>query len=197
VLPLALIAAAGVILAASKLFAAGYDTARIAAGLGLPRNYVQYAAKWAKRYGLPLDWVLATILVESGGNPNARGDADGRSRGLMQVNVMAHARELAASGLSAEHMFDPAKNIEWGVKLLRRFRDDVLRALGGRSPPAALDEITRLSYKGPTTVLAALRRGENPLTISWAPPAIARWRNAMARVRGAMGGVLTPARRVA
>ncbi|OHD23640.1 MAG: hypothetical protein A2Y38_01425 [Spirochaetes bacterium GWB1_59_5] len=195
-LPLALIAAAGAVFAAFKL-TTGYDTARIAAALGLPRAYVQHAVKWSGRYGIPLDWILTTILVESNGNPRAAGDADGRSRGLMQVNVIAHARELTAAGLSAEHMYDPAKNIEWGTKYLREFRDNVLRALGGRPLPAALDEITRLAYKGPSTVLAALRRGENPLGISWAPPAIARWRNAMVRVRGAMGGVLTTARRVA
>lgn len=195
-LPLALIAAAGVVLAAFKL-ATGYDTARIAAVLGLPRTYVQHAVKSGRRYGIPLDWVLTTILVESNGNPRAAGDKDGRSRGLMQVNVVAHARELAAAGLSAEHMFDPALNIEWGTKYLREFRDGMLKALGGRPLPAALDEITRLAYKNPSVVGNALRRGENPLAISWAPAAISRWRSAMARVRGAMGGVLTPARRVA
>lgn len=180
-LSLALVALAGLVTAAVGL-THGPNLQRVAQGLGLPLLYVQQAAKWAKRRGVPLEWVLATILVESGGNPRAVGDADGRSRGLMQVNVIAHARELAAAGLSAESMFDPAKNIEWGTKYLREFRDAVLAALRGRTPPIPLDWILRLYYKGPSTVLAALRQGGNPASISWAPPALKRWAAAMAKV---------------
>ena len=39
----------------------------------------------------------------------------------------------------------------------------MLSALGGRTPPAALDELTRLAYKGPTPVENTLRAGGNPL----------------------------------
>jgi hypothetical protein len=177
-----MVALLGLVVAAVGL-THGPNLAHIAAGLGLPLSYVQQAQKWARRYGVPLDWVLSTILVESGGKPNVRGDSDGRSVGLMQVNVVAHAHE----GVTLAMMLDPAKNIEWGTKYLRQFRDQVEAALGGRTPPIPLDQIVRLAYKGPTTVVAALQRGQNPANISWAPEALARWRNAMARVRPLMG----------
>lgn len=180
-LPLALIGLVGIAVAAVGL-TRGPNLARVAAGLGLPLLYVQQADKWARRRGVPLEWVLATILVESGGKPNVRGDADGRSMGLMQVNAIAHAQELAAAGLSAGNLLDPTTNIEWGTKYLREFRDDVLAALGGRRPPIPLDWIVRLAYKGPKTVLSVLRQGGNPATISWAPEALQRWQRAMNRV---------------
>lgn len=172
---------AGVVVAAVKL-TTGPDLARVAAGLGLPLTYVQLAAKNARKNGLPLEWVLTTILVESSGNPRGRGDADGRSVGLMQVNVVAHAKEIAAAGLTPTQMFDPATNIEWGTRLLAGFKEGVLSALAGRTPPAPLDEITRLAYKGPTAVDGALAKGQNPMKLSWAPAAIVNWRREMARV---------------
>lgn len=182
--PLALIAMVGIVTAAVKL-TGGANLRYVAAGLGLPIVYVQLAEKWAKRRGLPLNWVLATILVESGGKPNVAGDADGRSAGLMQVNTVAHAKEMAAAGVTRAQMFDPATNIEWGTKYLREFRDKVLVALGGRQPPIPLDYVVRLAYKGPETVYGVLRRGGNPATISWAPDALRNWRNKMALVQSA------------
>lgn len=188
-LALGVVALTGLIVAAVGL-THGPDLSRIARGLGLPLLYVQQAQKWARRRGLPLEWVLATILVESGGKPNVRGDADGRSLGLMQVNVVAHAKEMAAAGVSMQQMLDPATNIEWGTKYLRQFRDDVLVALGGRNPPIPIDYIVRLAYKGPSTVLAALRKGENPANVSWAPLALQRWGAAMGRVTALTKGRL-------
>ncbi len=155
----------------------------------MPLAYVQSAAKWASKRGLPLEWVLTTILVESSGNPRAAGDADGRSVGLMQVNAVAHATELKAAGLSRDSLFDPETNIEWGTKYLKSFYDQVQQALGGRPAPGDLGEILRLAYKGPAPVLSALRSGKNPLmTLSWAPDAIANWRHKLAIVRAATQG---------
>lgn len=183
-LPLVLLGLVGVAAAAVGL-TQGPKLQHVAAGLGLPLSYVQAASKWAKRRGLPLDWVLATILVESGGNARVAGDADGRSAGLMQVNTVAHAAEMRAAGVSRAQMFDPETNIEWGTKYLVRFRDKV-KAAAVHGLPAALDELTRLAYKGPAAVESVLHRGGNPLTaLAWAPEAISRWRQAMARVRGA------------
>lgn len=175
---------AGIVAAAVKL-TGGANLRYVAAGLGLPLAYVQLADKWAKRRGLPLDWVLTTILVESGGKPNVAGDADGRSAGLMQVNTTANAKDMAAAGVSRVQMFNPATNIEWGTRYLREFRDKVLEALGGRKPPIPLDYIVRLAYKGPTTVYGVLRRGGDPRTISWAPDALRNWQAKMVLVRGA------------
>ena len=137
------------------------------------------AKKWARKRGLPLNWVLATILVESQGKPTSTGDSGGRSVGLMQVNTVAHAEDMAAAGVTRTAMFRPDTNIEWGTKILRLYRDQVLEALGGRTPPAPVDIITRLAYKGPKTVLGVLRRGENPINIPWAPEAVVHWRNAL------------------
>jgi len=183
VLPLLLLGLTGVVAAAIGL-SHGPNLRHVATGLRLPLAYVQSAAKWAKRRGVPLDWVLTTILVESGGNPHAIGD-DGRSIGLMQINVTAQATEMRAKGVTREQMFEPDTNIEWGTKYLVKFRDEV-RAAAVHGLPAALDELTRLAYKGPTPVKSVLRRGGNPLTeLSWAQEAISRWRQAMARVRAA------------
>jgi len=184
VLPLALVGLAGIIAAAVGL-TRGPNLTHVAAGLGWPLAYIQAAAKWAKTRGVPLDWVLATIQVESSGNPRAAGDADGRSRGLMQVNVVAHAAELKAAGVAPERLFDPITNIEWGTKYLREFRDAVTAASGTRPLPAPLDVLTRLAYKGPSAVYGALRRGQNPTALSWAGPAIANWQRALLLVRGA------------
>ena len=179
-LPLAVVGVAGLIAAAVGL-AGGPDLRRIAAGLRWPVSYVTSAASWARRRGLPLEWVLATIIVESAGNPNARGDG-GKSVGLMQVNTNAHPVTVA-------QMMHPDLNIQWGTQILRNYRDKVVAAYGGREPHN-LDEISRLAYKGPSTVLAAIKRGENPLSISWAPESINRWRTAMARVRALTGRAL-------
>jgi hypothetical protein len=181
VIALALLAMAGVVTAAIKL-TGGPDLKRVAAGLGWPVAYVRSAATWARKRGLPLEWVLATIVVESRGNPSAAGDADGRSVGLMQVNASAHAAELSAAGLTRASLFDPETNIQWGTKYLADFKRNVLTALGGRKPPIPLDMIVRLAYKGPAPVTSTLRSGGNPADLSWAPAAINNWRQAMARV---------------
>ncbi len=187
-LPLALFALAGVVVAAVKL-TSGPNLAHVALGLKMPLTTIQSAATWARRRKLPLEWVLATILVESRGNPAITGD-DGRSIGLMQVNASAHASELAAAGVSRKQLFEPDRNIEWGTLYLAKFKADVLRALGGRSPPIPLDQIVRLSYKGPSPVLQMLKRGGNPAALSWAPEALANWRREMARVSALTHGAL-------
>jgi len=182
VFPLLLVGVAGVVAAAIKL-KGGPDARYIATGLGWPLQYVQSASKWARARGLPLEWVLATIKVESSGNPRAAGDEGGRSVGLMQVNAVAHAGELKAAGLTRESLFDPETNIKWGTMYLADFRDKVLVALGGRRSPAPLDVLVRMAYKGPATIYAALRRGENPVqTVSWVPAAAANWRRALDQV---------------
>jgi hypothetical protein len=117
---------------------------------GLHPQYVALAAKWASFYGVPLQWVLATILAESGGNANAVGDfhvdPQGASIGLMQVNSTAHGSALAAQGLSRQSLFDPDINIQWGTKILRKCVDRVQAALAGRSGDVGL--MARLCYTG-------------------------------------------------
>lgn len=162
--------------------AQGPNIRRVAEGLGLQVSYVAAARKWSTLYRVPFEWVLATILVESGGRADARGDADGRSVGLMQVNVMAHAKDVTLA-----QMLNPEQNIKWGTKYLKDFTNDVEGELGGRTPPIPLSWIVRLYYKGPTTVTGVLRKGGNPATISWAPEALRRWSAAMAKVTALTG----------
>lgn len=181
-LPVALVALVGLVVAGIGL--THVDAPRIAAGLGPPwkADYVRWAKKWSALYGVPFEWVLATIIVESGGKPNVRGDADGRSVGLMQVNVVANAKDVTLA-----QMLDPDQNIKWGTKYLKDYTDKVEEALAGRTPPIPLSWIVRLYYKGPATVLSALHKGQNPATISWAPEALRHWAAAMERV-GALTG---------
>ena len=60
--------------------------------------------------------VLAVIDVESGFNPNARGD-DGQSWGLMQV-TLATAKVLAGRAVSASELQDPVTNVALGSQYL-------------------------------------------------------------------------------
>ncbi len=187
-IPLALVAVAGLIFAGYRLMA-GPNIVKISNGLRLSPVVIDYAIRWGRKRGLPLDWILATILVESSGNAMAVGDG-GKSYGLMQVNAAAHGAELAAAGLKAEDLFSVPTNIEWGTKYMDEFRQKILTMLAGKAPPIPMDEILRLAYKGPATVYAALKKGQNPANISWAGPALVNWRKAMARVRALTGSSL-------
>jgi transglycosylase-like protein with SLT domain len=142
---------------------------------------VALAKKWAASRGLPPAWVLATILVESGGDPSRVGDfhvrADGASIGLMQVNTVAHADRLAAAGVTREQLFDPNRNLEWGTKILREAYDRVTKALGP-NPPLPLDQLVRLAYKG-VDVISAVRGGRDP-RLAYVQP-VARWSESLVR----------------
>ncbi len=159
---------------------------------GLDPYFVQLAAKWAGYYGVPLQWVLATILAESGGNPNSVGDKhiipEGASIGLMQVNTVAHASELAAAGIprgqpgQAGSIFDPNINIQWGVKIFRKCMDRVQSALAGRSGDVGL--LTRLCYTGvntPSTIVA----GGDPYSCPSCPTTGKNWGDRLAQTAAA------------
>lgn len=165
-----LLPAAGVI-AATALFAvlAGAAQARPRRPVRLSSAIVSLAKKWAAARGLPATWVLATIIVESGGDPYAVGDG-GVSRGLMQINTRAHADRLARAGVSPQALFDPNVNLEWGTLLLREAHDRARAA--GASP---LDAATRLVYRGyaPATIAS---RG-----VGVDASSVAAWSEALAR----------------
>ena len=151
-----------------------------AAGAAIPRRtgwtVLQLAEYWARRRGLPLSWVLATITVESGGKLDTVGDG-GISIGLMQINSRAHATRLARLSLTRESLFDPDTNIMMGTQILREAYDRVRAALGGKTPPAPIDVLTRLVYKG-YPVASALREGRALDTNS-----VARWDAALVKTR--------------
>lgn len=145
----------------------------------LTPQMIASAKRWARARGLPTAWVLATILVESEGKVGAVGDEGGRSVGLMQVNTSAHADEMRAAGVTRSALFGIDKNIEWGTKVMKDIYDEVRAAIAQRPTPAPIDIVTRLAYKGPKTVIGAIKRGQNPVTLPWAPPAVVRWRRAL------------------
>lgn len=164
--------------AASHIIADRQITAEMRAKLTPPM--IASAKRWAHRRGLPVPWVLATILVESEGKVGAVGDADGRSVGLMQVNTVAHAREMQAAGVTRTAMFGIDKNIEWGTKVLKEVYDDVKAALASSPVAVPVDVATRLAYKsGSKPIVDVIQQGRNPVTLPWAPPAVVRWRRAL------------------
>lgn len=141
------------------------------------------AASYARRRGLSERLVMATIAIESSGNTMARGDVGGRSRGLMQINTVAHRRELAAAGFDVAHLHDAEIGIAWGTYYLAKFRRDVLKALDGREPPLPIDTLVRLAYKAPAPILRALRNGQNPVNVvPWAADAVIAWDRVVKRI---------------
>ena len=184
----------GLLLAAAGLVVIGVhivhpDFAKIAALLGMPVKAVQSAWSWSRRRGLPFAWVLATIMVESGGNPNSVGDAGGRSKGLMQVNTVAHAGDLAKAGVRPEDLHKIDTGVEWGTWAMKDIYDKhVLAPLAAAPRPihTPKDVSMRLAYKGPGPVEHAIRTGHEPSDLPWAPDAIVRWRHALTKVAKAV-----------
>lgn len=70
----------------------------------------ELAKKYADKYGVPLSWVLATIAIESGGNPEAENWC---CAGLMAIYWKVHGKKRV-------DMLDPDKNLDYGVSLLAK-----------------------------------------------------------------------------
>jgi len=146
----------------------------------LPIQIVNLARTWAKKRQLPLDWVLATIQLESGGNPKAANiSSNERSLGLMQVNVNVHRDRLARHGLVEEHLYDPNIAIMVGTEILAEFKAGVERLLGGKPPPIPLDQLVRVAYKGGLGAAKRVLAGAPP-----SPETVARWQGAVSRYAG-------------
>lgn len=77
----------------------------------------------ARRYGVPVELIVATIATESTGNPSARRvEPDGReSVGLMQTLVDTARGELGAS-LRPQDLLQPAVSINAGASYIARQR---------------------------------------------------------------------------
>jgi hypothetical protein len=181
----------GLLLAAAGLVVIGVhivhpNFVKIAALLGMPVEAVSSAWKWSHARGLPFAWVLATIMVESNGKPSAVGDSGGRSKGLMQVNTVAHAGELAQAGVRPDDLHNVDTGIDWGTRVMKEILAKVDAALAGHRVQTPRDVTLRLAYKGPATVTGAIARGQEPSSIPWAPEAIVRWRTALTRVAKAV-----------
>lgn len=142
----------------------------------LSPDLVKLAERWAGTRGVPTDWVLATILLESAGNPKAIGD-QGRSYGLMQINTQAQAKRLAQMGIAKDQLFDPSTNIQVGTLIMREALDWLTNKLKGKTPPRPMDELVRLAYKGGLGTAQKALGGADPY-----PAAIIAWQDRRRRV---------------
>lgn len=90
--------------------------ARGAASNGGARRakYASLIRKAAAKHGVPEKIAKAVVEVESNFNPRARGSAG--EVGLMQIKP-ATARGIGYRG-STKSLYDPATNLEWGMKYL-------------------------------------------------------------------------------
>lgn len=131
----------------------------------MPAATLAAAKKWATKRELPLGDVLATILLESRGNPKAHAKtAKEDSRGPMQVNINAHGALLTSLGYKPDDLFDADKGVEVGTIVLKKARDAV-KGLLERTKTAqahSLDTLTRLYYAGPAYVQKMLTTATKP-----------------------------------
>lgn len=82
------------------------------------KNYSDLCVKYAKRYNVPVELIVATIAVESAGNPNASRieyKINDESIGLMQTLVGTARGTLGLPGLTREQLFDPEMSINAGT----------------------------------------------------------------------------------
>jgi soluble lytic murein transglycosylase-like protein len=129
----------------------------------IPGPVMDAAKKWAQKRELSLSDVLATILLESRGNPKAHAKtAKEDSRGAMQVNVNAWGSLLSSLKYKPDDLFDADKGIEVGTYILRKYRDAVKGLVGGSKVGQvhSLDTLTRLYYAGPTYVSNMIRNAK-------------------------------------
>ena len=85
----------------------------------------EYLKMLAEKYGVPIEMILAVMMQESGGNPDAKSPAG--AMGLMQL------MPGTAAGLGVGNPMDPKQNLEGGVKylsqMLKQFDGDKTKAL--------------------------------------------------------------------
>jgi len=147
---------------------------------------VNSARKWAQARDIPLQEVLATILVESSGNPREWANkATEDSRGLMQINVNAWKPLLAQNGMTVDDLWNIDKNIQIGTYIYARYRKEVqdLIAQSGTPQSTPIDVLTRLYYKGPAYVRSKILAGQDAShPYKDAEKTVANWQSAMGKV---------------
>lgn len=153
------------------------------------------ARKHARAKGIPLEDVLATILLESRGNPKAHlKNSKEDSRGPMQVNINAWGPLLKSKGYTASDLFDVEKGIDVGTTILGNFRKKVETEIAKSAVPLHkqaydLGTITRMWYAGPAYTQSTLRKAKNTDDTRHffknSEKYVANWQSAIAAVREA------------
>jgi soluble lytic murein transglycosylase-like protein len=128
------------------------------------KNFLPLIQTYARRYGIDEDLVTAIIQVESAFNPRAVSVKN--CKGLMQLHPDT-ARRFGVSDI-----FDPAQNIEGGVKYLSHLIETFGRDLDH--------------------VLAAYNAGENTVRRYSGIPPYPETVDYVSRVRSLYGGELNP-----
>jgi soluble lytic murein transglycosylase-like protein len=189
----------GVLLFGKKAVAAAKGGTSIGGSLEkaaakMPAATLAAARKWAPKRELPLGDVLATILLESRGNPKAHAKtAKEDSRGAMQVNVNAHGALLTSLGYKPDDLYDPDKGVEVGTLLLKKARDAVQGLLERTktSQVHSLDTLVRLYYAGPAYVQKMLTTATKPENTAHvfknSETYVQHWKDAKTAVAGVLG----------
>ena len=126
-------------------------------------DVVASAVKWAKARKLPLADVLATILLESRGDPKAHAlSAKEDSRGSMQVNVRAWHDLITKLGYQDDDLYRLDVGIEVGTAILASYRAKVQALVDASKVPQFhdLSTLTRLYYAGPKYVDKMVRNAK-------------------------------------
>lgn len=104
----------------SKLLAI---TSEDALRLSYPRSYSAYVAKYSAKYKLEPSLVYAVIRTESGFDPDAESNVG--ACGLMQImpSSFEWMTQKRGENRSADELFNPETNIDYGCWLLSYFLD--------------------------------------------------------------------------
>ncbi|MFV0359624.1 peptidoglycan-binding protein [Tropicimonas sp.] len=84
---------------------------------------------WARRFGVPVELIVATIATESGGDPDAERDEpqiNDKSVGLMQTLITTARAALDRPNLSGRDLRDPSLSIEAGTAYIAAQRKSTL-----------------------------------------------------------------------
>lgn len=164
------------------------------AAAGFSQDVVASATKWAKARGLPLADVLATILLESRGDPKAHALSDKEdSRGAMQVNVRAWHPTIVKLGHVDDDLYQLDTGIEVGTYILKMYRDKVTALVKACPAPQThdLSTLTRLYYAGPKYVENMLKKAKTKADTAHpfknAETYIDHWHDAMVAVAETYG----------
>lgn len=75
-------------------------------------DWSDLAERYGRKHGVPPEWIIAIIAIESGGDPAAQNKC---CAGLMAIYAKLH-------GKTRQEMLDPEKNVDYGASLLGRSR---------------------------------------------------------------------------